>query len=260
MRWSRLLLVAAILGLSSAGPTFAHRRAVAPCPRSFTLYDNTHYTGLNLEQYGLTKSNILYADKASKHAIAVGRVPDETTFKMLLAQHDQAPGPVVLDFEDLYLTGSPAKAAFHAQVLTMLAAWAHQVAPGKVIGFYGLLGHTDQRYLQLARQIALLQDAFFPSLYTFDDNRSAWQQRLLDDMRLAREIAPGKPVYPYIWPQYHEGTSKALQYIDASYWLFQLKTIRRYTTGAVIWSGPGPNGSNAWVAVTATFMQGVARC
>jgi hypothetical protein len=258
--WSRLLLVVALLGLSSTGAALAHQRALASCPQAFTLYDNTHYADLNLEQYGLIKSNVLYEDAASKQAIAAGQVPDETTFKTRLAQQDQNPGPVVLDFEDLYLTGSPATAAFHAQVLTLLATWAHQAAPGKVIGYYGLLGHTDLHYLPLAQQLAPLQNAFFPSMYTFDDDRSAWRQRLLGDLRLAQEIAPGKPVYPYIWPQYHEGTPKALQYLSASYWRLQLRTIRRYAAGAVIWSGGGPNGSDQWVAATARFITQIASC
>lgn len=260
MPWARLVPIVAGLWLSSAGPALAHQRVLAPCAHPFALYDNTHYADLNLEQYGLTKSDVLYEDAASRKAIAAGQVPAETTFKARLAQQDHAPGPVVLDYEDLYLTGAPASAAFHAQVLTLLATWAHEAAPRKVVGFYGLLGHTDRRYLPLAREIAPLQDAFFPSLYTFDDDRPAWRQRLLSDMRLAREIAPGKPVYPYLWPQYHEGTPKALQYLDGGYWRFQLETIRRYARGAVIWSGGGPNGSGGWVTATARVMQGVAHC
>jgi hypothetical protein len=52
------------------------------------------------------------------------------------------PGPVVLDEEDLYLIGSPTPAASHLRVLAALAGWAHDAAPSKVIGFYGLLEHT----------------------------------------------------------------------------------------------------------------------
>jgi hypothetical protein len=220
----------------------------------FVLYDNTHYTNLDLEQYGLVKSNVLYEDAASKQAIAAGQVPDQTLFKTRLALHEQDPGPLVLDFEDLYLTGSPATAAYHLRVLTLLARWAHEAAPGKIIGFYGLLNHIDRVYLPLAQQLAPFEDAFFPSLYTFNDDRAQWRRRLLDDLALARQIAPGKPIYPYLWPQYHEGTPKALQYLGASYWRFQLLTSYRYTSGAVIWSSGGPTGSDQWVAATAQFM------
>jgi hypothetical protein len=93
-----------------------------------------------------------------------------------------------------------------------------------------------------------------PSVYTFDDDLAQWHRRLLDDLALARQIAPGKPVYPYLWPQYHEDTPKALLYLDASYWRFQLLASYRYTNGAVIWSGGGPAGSGQWVAATAKFM------
>ena len=262
---SRLLIGLALAGsialtLGSAGSALAQQRTLASCPQPFSLYDNTHYSDVNLEGYGAIKSNILYEDAASARAIAVGRVPDQTRFAINVAEHDQYPGPLVLDFEDLYLTGSPAIAAYHLQVLTLLARWAHHAAPGKIIGFYGLLDHTDRSYLALARELVPLEDAFFPSLYTFNDSRSQWSERLQHDLWVAREIAPGMPVYPYIWPQYHQGTPRALEYLAARYWLFQLRAIRAYATGAVIRSSNGSNGSDQWVAATATFMNSLGRC
>jgi len=259
-RWSRLVLVVAAVGLYTSSPALAAQPVNTPCPPTFTLYDNTHYNNLHMDQYGLITSNILYESAADKRAVAAGQLPDEASIKMRIAQQNQHPGPLVLDFEDLYLTGSPATAAYHLRVLSLLATWAHAAAPGKAIGFYGLLNHTDQVYVSLAQQLTPIEDAFFPSMYTFNDNRTGWRRRLLDDMRVAKQIAPGKPILPYIWPQYHEGTPKALQYLDASFWRFQLRTLRRYVPGAVIWSGTGPNGSDGWVSATSRFMQTVASC
>jgi hypothetical protein len=246
--------------LTSLPSALAHQTAEAACPQPFVLYDNTHYSHLDLEQYGLVRSTVLYEVMAEKQAIAAGQTPDETAFKSRVVQVAHASGPLVLDYEDLYLTGTPATAAFHLHVLTQLATWAHQAAPGKVIGYYGLLGHTATAYLSLARQLAPLQDAFFPSLYTFDDDRDQWLRALRSDLRQAREIDPRMPVYPYIWPQYHEHTPKALQYLDADSWRFELRAIRTRANGAVVWSGTGPNEHQGWVSVTAQFLRTSSTC
>jgi hypothetical protein len=38
-----------------------------------------------------------------------------------------------------------------------------------------------------------------------------------DDGRVFRTLAARKLVFFYLWPQYHDGTPKQFQYIDASY-------------------------------------------
>ena len=253
-------LVAAILALTGTVQVRGTAPAIAACARPFTLYDNTHYSDRPLAPYAVTRSGVFYEDAAERESIAAGHVPDKRAFIDAVAAEVQAPGPLVLDFEDLYLTGTPAIATFHLRVLTLLASWAHQAAPRMVIGFYGLLGHTATAYLPLARRLAPLEDAFFPSLYTFDDDHALWEGRLQGDMQQAQAIDPRKPVYPYIWPQYHEHTPRALQYLDAAYWSFQLRSIHALANGAVIWSGGGPNGSAAWVVSTAQFLRTSASC
>lgn len=261
------LLIAIACG--SAAP-FAVAAASAPPPKSglqcvvpttggavrhFVVYDNTFYTNLDLETYGLIKSNVVYEPATMRATTNAGHLPAAAAFMRLVRQNDRNPGPVVLDFENLYLQGSPEIAAQHFRLLETLATWAHQAAPGKVIGFYGLLDHTDRHYLSLAKRLAPREDAFFPSLYTFNDDRAAWSKRVRDDVALAHSIAPRLPVYLYLWPQYHEHTAKALQYLDASYWSFQLRTASRYADGVVIWSGKAKNTSTGWVTVTASFMR-----
>lgn len=223
--------------------------------RHILVFDNTFYPNVDLETYGLIKSNVVYEPPAMKTVTSAGHLPDAPSFKKLVRDDARFPGPVVLDFENLYLQGTPAVAEQHFHVLDTLALWAHEAAPGKIIGFYGLLDHTDRHYLSLARRLAARQDAFFPSLYTFNDDRAAWAQRVRDDVALARSIAPRLPVLLYIWPQYHEGTPKALRYMSSSYWSFQLHTAARYADGVVIWSGTARNTSTGWVNVTAAFMR-----
>lgn len=79
-------------------------------------------------------------------------------------------------------------------------------------------------------------DAFFPSLYTFDDNRAGWEKRAQAAQAEARALDAKKPIYFYLWPQCHDGSVKALRYVSGDYWKFQLETARRYGNGVVLWS------------------------
>ena len=72
-------------------------------------------------------------------------------------------------------------------------------------------------------------------MYTFDDNRAAWASRAQTEAAEDRALAAGKPVYFYLWPQYHDNTPKQFQYIDAAYWQFQLNTAYRDADGIVLW-------------------------
>jgi hypothetical protein len=57
-----------------------------------------------------------------------------------------------------------------------------------------------------AQELARHVDAFFPSMYTFDDNQGAWARRAQSEAAEDRALAAGKPVFFYLWPQYHDGT------------------------------------------------------
>jgi len=122
--------------------------------------------------------------------------------------------------------------------LATLVDWAHEAAPGKIIGYYGTNTLTDvpQSNFAAAQGLARHVDAFFPPLYTFDDDRSRWEKRAKTSLAQCRELDPKKPVYFYLWPQYHQGTAKQLRYIDGAYWKFQLETARKYGDGIVLWS------------------------
>ena len=68
----------------------------------------------------------------------------------------------------------------------------------------------------------------YPSLYTSDTDPAKWiaiAQRTISE---AKRIGPGKPVRPYIWPQYHDVMRGPLTgtYISYDYWMLQLTTIR----------------------------------
>jgi hypothetical protein len=207
--------------------------------KSFPVYDNMFYRGKPAtERYGLIPSNIVYENKIWPNPREVGKLPSQDAFQALVRKLNANPGPLVLDIESVSLRTAPDMARHNASVLATLADWAHEAAPGKIIGYYGTNTLTDipRENFAAAQGLARHVDAFFPPLYTFDDDRSRWEKRAKTSLAQCRELDPRKPVYFYLWPQYHQGTPKALRYVDAKYWKFQLETALRYGDGIVIWS------------------------
>lgn len=248
-----------------ASPSSSSSPSSVPCARraGFTVYDNTAYTDVDLEQVCAVKSTVIYegwvsalsGQRAPDQAKGELAIPPQAAYEDLIRRYAQNPGPIVLDFETLYLTGKPDVAQRHFVKLETLLNWAHAAAPGKVIGFYGVLGNTSPQYYALARQLARAEDAFFPTLYTHSDDRQKWQQTLTKDAAEAKAIDAAKPVYPYLWPQYHDGTPKGLQYLPADYWSFELDAAHRLCPGVVIWSGKGPSTDKSWLAATRQFQE-----
>jgi len=73
----------------------------------------------------------------------------------------------------------------------------------------------------------------------------------------ARALGEGKPVFFYMWPQYHDGTPLQFQWIDGDYWRFQLATAYAQADGIVLWS-PGRYAwdvTSGWWAATTPFVR-----
>jgi hypothetical protein len=221
----------------------------------FRVFDNTQYTNVNLQSLGLLHSAIVEETPTQSAEIAGGRLPDRDAFERAVALQARSSPVVVLDFEDLYLQGSPRLVEEHLRILKSLARWARAAAPGRTVGFYGLLNRTDSRYIFLARQLAPMEGAFFPSLYASDDDRAQWTENLRALLGLAARIDPGQPVYPYLWPQYRTSSGRGGAFVDSSFWAFQLGTARRYAPGVVIWSKRVRSTNDSWITATARFMR-----
>ncbi len=256
------LLLLTAFGLASLAIAPARSGASSAAPdkgaRSFVIYDNMFYRGKpNTSQAGLVGSNILYENVIWARREDFGSPPSRSAFEAIVRQHIANPGPLVIDIEQLPLKGAPQTARRNMETLAELADWARAAAPGKLIGFYGTntLSRVPPVALPLARELARHVDAFFPPMYTFDDDRAAWEKRAQASAAEARALGPGKPVYFYLWPQYHDGTPRQFQFIDAAYWKFQLETAHRYSDGAVLWSPSRYdwNDSTGWWSATQQF-------
>lgn len=264
-----MLMLTACQQVASAAPSQASPPSThAAAPHQFTVYDTTFYAHLDPARYGAVKADIIYEGRVAalsgqptRHHHPDGRptselvLPPKDAYQKLVRQHLANPGPLVLDYETLYLTGTPQVAQRRFRKLSTLLKWTREVAPHKQIGFWDLLGNTQRRYYPLGRAISAREDVLFPSLYTNStDSKARWQHRLDHALAEAKQLAPGKPVYPYLWPQF-QGLHSGQHYMSRELWSYELQACRKATKAVVLWGG-GPHGTNntAWLDVLKRFL------
>ncbi len=240
----------AAMGVRAAESTTPPSTKPAGKPRPFMVYDNFSYLhptdGVDTTTNGLVNCNLITArdvfgpDK-SKH------ITDEATVKTAVRKAARKPGPLVYDLEYIY----------DFKLFLNLVKWAHEAAPGSVVGFYGhgLFPDPPKKDQKAeAAELAKAVDAFFPSMYTFDDNLDKWKGKMAQLVREAHKMAPGKPIYPYIWPKYHKGAAKSGQ-LTAEHWKFELDAARECRAdGVVIWGASSTKENPVWWQETLKFI------
>jgi hypothetical protein len=230
--------------------------------RSFPVFDNMFFRGKpSTAADGLILSNIVYQDAIWPHDRGYGTLLPRPAFEALVRANVINPGPLVLDIERMPLKGSAETIRRNLDVLATLADWARAAAPGKLVGYYGsnTLTRVPAGSQDAALELAGHVTALFPPMYTFDDDRDAWARRAEAAAAEARALGPGKPVYFYLWPQYHDNTPRQFEFVDADYWMLQLRTALRLADGIVLWGSGKFDWSDAtgWWAATRRFMQEV---
>jgi hypothetical protein len=71
-------------------------------------------------------------------------------------------------------------------------------------------------------------------LYTFYEDRDGWVKYAVAQISEARRYGGNKPVYVFLWPQYHEPPNA---YLPTDFWRLELETAKQYADGVVIWGG-----------------------
>ncbi|CAN5259396.1 hypothetical protein BH24PSE2_BH24PSE2_18930 [soil metagenome] len=138
--------------------------------------------------------------------------------------------------------------------LTVLQQF-QKTLPELTIGYYGVVPVIDRfrstkpwddaRYRSWVAEntkagpIADAADALFPSFYTVSLDEDRWFKMAEAQMAEARRLADGKPVYPFIWPNYHEQGGKFPKgaEVNADFWRRQLEFLRKNADGFVLWGG-----------------------
>ena len=255
----RIAIRSFVCAITAAAAT-ADAAAPASRPSAFVVFDHLSNAGKpDLTRDGLAGCNIVYGP--GRKGADYGKMPEEAAYKATVRARVTRPGPVVLDFEGLKLSGKPEVVAAHFDLFLTLVRWTHEAAPGRVVGFYGhglFPEEPGKEYAADAAKLAGAVDAFFPSMYTFDANRDKWKAKADQLLRQARAIAPGKPVYFFLWPQLHDGNHDVL---PADQWTFELETARDLgADGVVLWSSgtkmsPPWDPAAPWWQATLAFMK-----
>jgi hypothetical protein len=238
--------------------------ANAPVSQTFVVFDGTLYKQKpDLSQYGVRPITILYENRFWPNGQASTNLPQAGIVRALAAEVASSLSPVVIDIERWPVKGSPSLVQSSVTQYRTILQWFHEGAPSLRIGFYGTIPVPDYwRAIQATTSaefkswqqdndrlelIGKEVNVLFPSLYTFYADRQGWVTYAIAQISEARRKASGKPVYAFLWPQYHESNKLlAEQFLDADYWELELMTARQYADGAVIWGGWGNGGPQAW--------------
>jgi hypothetical protein len=246
---SRLLLTALLL----AAPSVEGQAVSAKHP--FPVFDATGFAHKpDLTQYGLDGIMVIYPNfmwEGNKIPDATS-LPDHTRITTFAQLANQTTGTVVIDIEHWPVVGDAAAVAGSVKKYDTVLQWFKTSAPGVSVGLYGVLPIRDywraiqqqgpagyaawQKENDSLASIAPFVDEVFPSVYTFYEDRSGWQKYAIAQIQEARRLSRGKPVYIFLWPQYHPSNKNlANTFLPGDYWRLELETARKYADGVVIW-------------------------
>ena len=270
-------LLFTVLLAGSASTAAGPQSCARPVARPFRIFDGTAYLGRpDLGRYGMEPIHIIDRGLWPEGAGRSGP-PDPALVRRYVDSLPHDNGPIVLDIEHYDLTGSDAAASVALTDLRRLAAAFHAIAPNRRIGYYGIMPIPDaapplagidsplyrtwQRHNDRMRPLQASVDYLFPSAYTSNGDRAAWVTAIAGQVCEARRIS-AKPVYLFLWPEYHDSTPLRGQLLDAAYWRIQLETAYRLADGVVIWGGYNSAGHprnwdprEPWIAATLAFIR-----
>jgi len=273
-----LRVVAAIFCLASCVQE-AFAAEPASTETCFRVFDATNYGSKpDLAHYGLERAIIISSTHYfwPRGASPGLLLPEKKTVTAAVRQWmDPKPAPplVILDLEHWPNAGEASVVESSVDRYITLFDWVKEGTGNAALGYYGIPPVRDywratsaatsihfqewQRDNDRFERLAATVDVLLPSLYTFYDDQRGWERYAIENVKEARRLAKGKPVYPFIWPRYHGGNQQLKgQAIPADYWRLQLKTLERVADGVVIWSDPEPwNGAAAWWEATREFMK-----
>ena len=221
---------------------------IPPGPKPFVVFDGMDYSHKpDSSVYGIRPITLVYADRFGPdwYKQADGRLPDLQAVQAVAREAQEKGHEVVLDIERWPLTGSPNSVRDNLTKYMTVLDWFRAAAPGLPVGYYGpppiidywraLRGISDPLYQSWMaendqiRPLAGAVDALFPSVYTFSPDQAKWKKYAIAQIEEARRFGNGKPVFVFLWPQYHESSNLTLgaNYLPADYWLLELGDSQR---------------------------------
>jgi hypothetical protein len=221
----------------------------------FRVFDATLYSHKpDLKAYGIEPLRVVYSQEMWMPGTNWTSLPSEDKVKRLATSIASESSIVALDVEHWPVIPAQGNVERGLSNLLTLFRWYKANSSNVRIGYYSFppafdywraikpKDHPEPMAWQ-AENTALLPlaqvvDVLFPSLYTFYPDREGWVRFAKANIAEARRIGGGKPVYVFLWPQYHDSNRLlGLKYIDREYWQLELKTAKEYADGIVIWGG-----------------------
>ncbi|WHZ21593.1 MAG: hypothetical protein OJF47_000705 [Nitrospira sp.] len=273
-----------IMATSHNATTLSIAQAQAlPEKKPFKVFDGTLYTDKpDLSQYGIQPITITYAGQFGKEWFKdAARLPEKESVQRVAREAEAKGGHAVIDIEHWPLKGDSSQVQESLTKYMTVLRWFKEAAPGLTVGYYGapplrdywraINPPTSKEWQSYSGENDRLQplagavDVFFPSLYTFYTDQGGWVRYAYGQIAEARRYGNGKPVYVFLWPQYHDSNRKlAGTYLPADYWRLELETAKQYADGIIIWGGWGTNNRPAqwddnagWWKATKDFMKTV---
>lgn len=226
---SRAWLIAALLVASPAHAT------------EFRIFQDLFFEGgpKDFRQFGLEPITLV------NPTILGPDIPNADQVKKAL-QKPRDGAHLVVDIENWPLEGEGQAASIGKYQQTLAAL--KKGDPTVRLGLYSVLPLRDywrangrngekgfsewqQANTKLAAGIVPYVDDLYPSLYAFYGDKDAWVVYAEANLKEARRISAGKPVYCFLWPQF----SKTYAFLPGDYWYAQLDTCRRMADGIVMW-------------------------
>lgn len=221
----------------------------------FSIFDGTLYFGKRgYEVLRLRRAKIIYGGQMWHSGENLEDLPPLSRLRDLAIDAQRIGEVTVIDIEHWSL--DPAQGRIeesidkYGKVLKSFKA----AAPNAVTGYFGFppigaywkaIASSDspefrdwQKQNNLLSPITSNVDALFPSLYTYYADQDGWRRFAEGTIAEARRCGRGRPVYVFLWPQYHDSNLLLHgKYLSAAYWRLQLETARRLADGIVIWGG-----------------------
>ncbi len=226
---------------------------------TFQVWDSFDFAAKpDISRYGLKSMRMV--DRGWDYPNGIKELPEEQSFKKVMKtfEREDPDSPVFIDIEQWAWacnSGTPEK-------FETLVKWTREVTPKLKLGIYFIgpirdfwapqSAPTSPEYLAWQKLNNCYQklidqvDMLLPSVYAFYEAEHPTRgQEFIDlwvtyanaQVKEAKRLAKGKPVYPFLWMQYHDSNPRVgEQLIPGAFWKLQLETVKNSgADGLVIW-------------------------
>ena len=256
------LALVGVFGASLASDSITTSAAAAQRP--FVVFDATLYKDKpSFNSYPIRPIKLLYESRLFPKGHNRAALPPEETVRSAARELKGVSERVVIDIEHWPLKGDALIVKENVGKLSAILSWIKAEAPDIQVGAYGTVplpdywrairGPGSKEYKAWQQDNDRLDEmtaqlsALYPTLYTYYPDRQGWVRYAVAQLTEAKRKANGKPVYAFLWPQYHDSNKKLrLHPVEPEYWELQLNTVYQHADGLVIWGGWGEKGPEAW--------------